>query len=935
MGRIALAQLRLRAGRSLATALAVLAAVASFVLLTSASRGSRLREAGTVSSNYRPVYDILVRPAGAADPGGRNLLAPAATAGTGGGISLAQWHTILGTPGVSVAAPVALVGYVPEAGQVRVDVRSYLKPGVKSQVLRIDPTWVTDDGTTRISSGPLYFYATDGKLEQIPPNAPSSMQGLGCQDVGTPDIPAPETDAQYSYLWCWSSDPSSTFTNAFDPSTDYPYLTLDFYFPMLLAAVDPDQEAKLDGLDSAVTSGRYLAEAPKSEPYTYSGPYANLNLAKVPVLAASRPETAEQLSLQIERVPGSAAVTDVTDENKIDAINALDPLAGDPVGTVTIPNTAAYGQLLDQFASTVNPETSALGQPTDPEVGDYYSLGPLSLTRTANGVAGTAGTPLTDNPASGLDGAWGRTAPGPFSMDNPIPPDTADLQFGNVVGYSAPGTDTLDPLPANEVYHVPAPVLQSVGRFDPGRIGLGTAADALTSDWMQTPDLTALDGRPLAPDDDPAGPVAQSPTLITALSELPALEDQNAYTSSGPGGLDAAAPISDVRVRVAGNVGMDPLSRQRVLAVADSIHRETGLQVDIVDGSSPSTVAVSVPAGRYGRPALDLAEPWVEKGVATAVVSALDEKTVALAVMVLVACALAVGNAVSAAVRTRVTELGVLACLGWPRRRLFGLVLCESVPIGLAAGVGGTLLSLALAPLLGVRLETPALLLALPCAVLLTLLASLLPAWRATRAEPAAAVRPAVLGGAVRRVRPRGIAGLALGNLLRVPGRTLLGALSLAIGVAACTALAVIETDFHGQVTGTVLGDAVTVQVAGVDFLAAAIIVLLGAVSVADVLYVDIRERAAEFALLGATGWSGALLTRLAGYEAVAMGVLGSVLGAALGFTAAGFAGAVPLGVYLTVALVALGGVLLTVLAALIPTWSLRRLPTARLLAEE
>ena len=62
MGRIALARLRLRAGRSLATALAVLAAVASFVLLTSASRGSQLREAGTVNSDYRPVYDILVRP---------------------------------------------------------------------------------------------------------------------------------------------------------------------------------------------------------------------------------------------------------------------------------------------------------------------------------------------------------------------------------------------------------------------------------------------------------------------------------------------------------------------------------------------------------------------------------------------------------------------------------------------------------------------------------------------------------------------------------------------------------------------------------------------------------------------------------------------------------------------------------------------------------
>lgn len=69
----------------------------------------------------------------------------------------------------------------------------------------------------------------------------------------------------------------------------------------------------------------------------------------------------------------------------------------------------------------------------------------------------------------------------------------------------------------------------------------------------------------------------------------------------------------------------------------------------------------------------------------------------------------------------------------------------------------------------------------------------------------------------------------------------------------------------------------------------------------------EIRERAAEFALLGATGWNGGRLTRLVVYEALAMGVLGSPAGAAAGLGAATFAGAIPAGVYLTTALVALG----------------------------
>src|SRR6185312_5677434 len=186
-----------------------------------------------------------------------------------------------------------------------------------------------------------------------------------------------------------------------------------------------------------------------------------------------------------------------------------------------------------------------------------------------------------------------------------------------------------------------------------------------------------------------------------------------------------------------------------------------------------------------------------------------------------------------------------------------------------------------------------------------------------------------------RIVRARGVVAMSIGNMLRVPGRTLLGALSLAIGVAACTVLAVVQVDFHGQVVGTVLGDAVTVQVRGADYLAAAIIVLLGAISVADVLYVEIRERSSEFALLGVTGWSDRKLSLLAVYEAIGMGVLGSLLGAGAGLGGAALAGAVPVTVYPTAAAVALGGIALTSAAALLPATLLRRLPAARLLAEE
>ncbi|MFC1434123.1 FtsX-like permease family protein [Streptacidiphilus sp. N1-3] len=302
--------------------------------------------------------------------------------------------------------------------------------------------------------------------------------------------------------------------------------------------------------------------------------------------------------------------------------------------------------------------------------------------------------------------------------------------------------------------------------------------------------------------------------------------------------------------------------------------------------------------------------------------------------LVLAACALAVANAGSAAVRSRATELGVLACLGWPRRALFALMLGEAAGTGLVAGVAGTALALGAGPLLGVGLRAGPVELAAPVALLLSLAAGLLPAWQATRADPGVAVRPAV--ARVRRAgNPHRVSGLALGNLLRRPGRTLLGTLSLALGVAALTLLAVVDLTFRGTVAGTLLGDAVTVQVQGGDYVAAAITALLGAATVADVLYIAIDERSAEYALLSATGWTDRLLATLVGYEALGLGLVGAVTGAAAAVGIAAVIDAPWRTALLLSASVGAGGTLLALLAAVLPLRALRRLPTARLLAEE
>jgi len=95
-------------------------AAVTFVLLTSTSKSSSLDIRGTVKTNFRPAYDILVRPKGSKTPLERDtgLVRPNYLSGIFGGISLRQWRDVKRIRGVDVAAPIANVGYVLPASNV-------------------------------------------------------------------------------------------------------------------------------------------------------------------------------------------------------------------------------------------------------------------------------------------------------------------------------------------------------------------------------------------------------------------------------------------------------------------------------------------------------------------------------------------------------------------------------------------------------------------------------------------------------------------------------------------------------------------------------------------------------------------------------------------------------------------------------------------------
>lgn len=946
---MALSQWRVRLRRSLALLSMIAVAVAGFTLLTGAAVTSRLDTVGTVAANYRPVYDLLVRPKDAVLPleRQRNLVQSGQLAGMRGGITVDQWREIQAMRGVSVAAPVSVVGYVMRTVPVTIDLSDAIDPTAERQVLRVQPTWVTDAGLSRIPDGPAYLYVTRNRLDVVPNSELKSGGGLPPPEEVDADGRrvkiCPVTAAIGQDEWLQPTDlraRSSLTCIGGMGSTDRegkamrPVVTLVWTVPFLMAAVDPDSEAALAGLDKSVTSGRYFTSAEKPTSHRLPGmPYP---YSRLPILIADRPQVDGALDVDVRRLnPGAAdLVRTGTDDQRLRA--ALANESGTPVKKASMPIDEPYRNMVDRML-----HPGELGVEYDLATANtmwlhsFWTVGPADVEQAGDGMRARA-APYDLK-------IWGQGADDGGSSRH-VPMEFADTSVRDGVAVHRNLAHGYELKPGD--VSMPDAALGAVGTFDPAKVSLGGALSAVPMDTYFNPGADgadeasrrALGGKRLAPNANVTGLLSQPPLLLTTMEAMPAIFDPGAYSTEPDYPeyqLNTGAPISVVRVRLAGDVGIDPVSRERVRVIAEDIARRTGLQVDITLGSSPTAVTVGYPAGNYGRPDLAVAEPWVQKGVAAVLVDAADRKSVLLSILVLAVCALAVLNANTAAIRARRTELGILACLGWNRRQLAQLLFTEIAGIGLAAGVVGTVLAFVFALLFGLDTTWAHTLLAIPAAVGLALLAGGWPAWRAARPDPGETVRPAVLGIAVRRRAPRRVATLALANLTRTPGRTLLGAMSLMIGVAALTMLLAITFAFRGAVTGTLLGDAITLQARTVDYIAVAVTIVLGIVSVADVLYLNISERAAEFALFGAVGWTDAVLNRLVVIEAIGMGVIGGTLGAAAGLgAAAAFAGGItPAIVWCAVAAMAFGDAVSAV-SVVVPIAMLRRLPTAQLLAE-
>jgi putative ABC transport system permease protein len=819
--------------RRVATALAaagLLTAVSGFLVLAGVSRTTQAVLSGDIARAWDTPYDILVRPAGTQTELERTegLVRPNFLSGVTGGITAAQLAAIWSVPGVEVAAPIAVVGTVQWPAGFPVDVSKAVGPGAIT-VLRVTVNASGEAGFSHYGPLPATYLvvAPQGRIVHESAGGAASA-GATFLEVGTTKITCTPTVACYGGL-----TPEASTAGALAASV--PGVFLGWPEPIVVAGIDPVAEAQLAHLDGCVVTGRYLrASDQPTTAQAQTGPQP-----AIPVLVSNRSFIDETARITLERAADPSTVLGGA---------APDSLAAwAPVAEQTATANDAYRGYLETLVQ-----------------GDYYdasphwTVGPVTYREVEPDHLAAELQPADPSVYESRTTVRGGATPASLA-----PVEASDVWFRSIARE--------DQVPRAELFSR----WQPVGQYDPDCL---PGFDPLAGGRLEAYGLPAVrlaDGGTLGPTRSLASYVNSPPLVLTTLAGAAWLSDPERFD-----GAPGAAFISAIRVKVSGVDTPGSAAQARLAAAAGAIYDATGLQVDVVKGSSPHTVLVDLPAGAFGRPAITVSEGWSQKGVAVAFVEAVSSEDLAIFVLVLLGALLLVADTAYVAVRQRGPELATLRAIGWSPARIAWLVGAEMLLLGLAVGVAATLVTIALVPL-GLVVAAWQLASAIPLSLAVAGVAGLVPALLVFRGRTIGSLMGLE---PLRRSRPiRWLTWLAVSDLLG-PRRveTLLGVVAVALGSILVGAVTLVALAFNGHLDTTVLGVYLAATVRPFHLVIAGLTLGVGVLAAGEIVSLGYLRREAAFATLRAIGWPPGLVIRFLVIQALAIGLMGGLVGVAV-----------------------------------------------------
>ncbi len=665
-----------------------------------------------------------------------------------------------------------------------------------------------------------------------------------------------------------------------------------FQFPILLAAIEPAQEDALVGLKTALHSGNYLT--PPS--CAYGNPTVR---CEIPLILNTRTYVPFTLAMTWDRLDlpfDTATLARVQANGKAE----LESRASSTVRTWDLAGDAAYRQALETVERY--PVNSLWQLP-----GALHYVGHAPL-------AGVAAPTLAAVPVgSSIDGGGLKViAMRLFQSTRQVMyREPAAGMLGGDLPFKVLGTYDIERLAQQaEVNQVP------LETYFPPRVTL-----------RYDPNGVPLTPKPMHPTFSETGYILSPPLALTTLEATQILSFDPNRT--------ARRPISAIRIRVAGVSEYSAEASARIEAVAAEIIDRTGLDVDVMVGSSPVATLVYLPGHKDVPASGYVEEGWVRMGVGYRISAEVNRVNELLFLVVLTISALHILNASLTSVLARTQEVALQKTLGWRRAAVAGAVLAEGLLVGVFAGAIGLLLAWSLARALQLAFPLTRALLVLPLGVALCLAGGLAPAVVASRVTPAALLARGEVVAQVRAHARFSLFGYATRQMLRRPMRAVLSLLAVTFSSGLLTLLLLAGLTTRGYLAGTLLGEYILDRIGPLQIAIGAVALFTAALTVADNLLMSMFERRREIGLLKALGWRSRPLAGLFLREALALVVLGSLAGWATATLAfARFAGRLTPSYLAALPVVLLLSLIAGALAALYPLRQAVSAPPASIMRE-
>ncbi|GAA0450194.1 ABC transporter permease [Alkalibacillus silvisoli] len=770
----------------------------------------------SLQNQWSASYDIVVRPEGSRSvTEEKELLEPNYLSGLNGGISVDQYEAIKEISGIEVAAPIAVIGYA---------------------------DYETDFGSVELEEEGIYR-----KTQTVSVN-----DGIGIEE---------EISRYYFPYNVW---------DILDKGSEYgvgaPNFDLSVHNLSLLAGIDPEQEAKLIGLDEAILdrgSSRFFKDT--------DGYYFNENKGyhEFPIIVNNHAFvdktvdiTYERLDLPINDQNADELMEEVKNSGGQDYLHTVD---GSEHHRSTYTGEEAFHAFISEMTG-VDWETGKVIEHEEQSEDEPDEAQTQAQQEGVTGIVFQSSQLNYEEIGSPYANRW------PYSYQLEPVQNSEDVMgaYANQESFREPG------LVAETYTELPRIKPDWIGFYDSSQLTI--SQDPTSELPMETyrPASAELvmdgDGQPvnppqqLKPNGDPYSFLTDPPGMLTTIEAAEEL-------------IGHDEPISAIRVKVTGVTDMGEESQEILEQVASEIENQTGLITDITLGSSPQLALTYVPEVNDQEALGWLQQPWVNIGSSISIFRETKMSFTSILASVMIVAVVYVWSSGIVSLLSRRKEFAVLLSIGWRPSQISKLLLFESIIVGLFVALTSWMM-------LGFVYMNSASSISIDRFVmtglfgfLIYLLGAVVPIWMTKRIRPYEAIQSGEISKTSKRMfRTRGLLTMAWSHFVGKWKRSLLSIISIALPTALLGLFLYITFQLRGVMYTSLLGEYVALEVGPTHYVAIVISLIIAILTTAEIIWQNVSERSEEISLLQAIGWRSSRIRGLILAEGMYSGLCASIV---------------------------------------------------------